>query len=68
MNEIDEISRLILWLIRAAGGLRIAYCFMKMKSEEAGIYWKRIKKALEAYIIAECTFQLVDIAKYYFSG
>ena len=66
MDEIDELSRLILWLIRGAGGVRITYCFIKMKGDETEVYWRRIKKALEAYIIAECAFQFKEIAMYYF--
>jgi len=69
LEEIDEISRLLIYLIRAGAGVRVIYCFIKMiDAEEVQTYKNRIKNLSKFYILAECIFQLKQIAFYYFTG
>jgi hypothetical protein len=68
VSIIDDISRVIIWLIRAGAIFRIAYCFFCLISneEEAQSFKSRIKNVLLFYIIAESIFQIKNIIIHYF--
>ncbi|MDR1892363.1 MAG: mercury transporter [Oscillospiraceae bacterium] len=69
MSLVTDLSKAVIWLIRAGAAFRVAYCCFRLISneEEAQSYKARIKNVLVFYIIAECIFQLKDIIIYYFS-
>ena len=69
MNLINEISNVVLILIRAGTVFRVAYCLLRLVTaeEEAAQYKKRIRNTIIFYILAESAFILKDIFMYYFS-
>jgi len=69
MYLIDDLSRMIISLIRAGAIFRVAFCFFKMimAEEEQSMYKKRIKNTLVFYIIAESAFVIKHIIISYYS-
>lgn len=67
MKEIDELSSFLVWCIRTGIGIKVIYSFIKMMhGEEIEIHKARIEKAVLFLILAECIWQLKNIAIYYF--
>ncbi|SHH59235.1 mercury transporter [Sporanaerobacter acetigenes] len=67
MDTLVELSNVLIWLVRAGVGARIAYCFVKAThNEEIEVYKRRMRNTLIFYILAESVWQLKDIAIYYF--
>ena len=69
MSMIDEISNMVLILIRAGTVFRVAFCLLRLVTaeEEAIQYKKRIRNTIIFYILAESAFILKDIFMHYFS-
>ena len=69
MSLIDEISNVVLILIRAGTVFRVAYCLLRLVTadEEATQYKKRIRNTIIFYILAECAFILKDLFIHYYS-
>lgn len=69
MDILKDLSIAFIWLIRAGTVTRVAYCFLKIMTndEEQGVFKKRMKNALVFLIFAESIWQLKDIVMYYFS-
>ena len=66
---IDEISKIMIGIIRTGAILRFTVCMINMQKaddEMEGIK-KRIVNLIVFYIIAESIFQIKDILFYYFN-
>ena len=70
MDILKELSTAFIWLIRAGTITRVAYCFLKIMTndEEQGVFKKRMKNALVFLMLAESIWQLKDIVIHYFEG
>ena len=67
---IDELSKIMIGIIRTGVILRFTICMISMQKaddEVEGIK-KRIVNLIVFYIIAESIFQIKDILFYYFSN
>ncbi|MDR1541183.1 MAG: mercury transporter [Clostridiales bacterium] len=67
MSYIDEISKLVVVLIRAGAACRIVFCLIRLMTseEEAMQYKKRIRNTIVFYVIAELAFVMKDVFIYY---
>ncbi len=68
MQMIDEVSKVVVWLIRAGAACRLCYCLFRMISadDDLAMYKRRAKNTLVFYIIAECVWMIKDmVMKYY---
>lgn len=65
---LDDISNMIIGLIRVGAVSRVIYCFVRLMAteEEATQYKKRLKNTVMFYIIAECIWQIKDLVLYYY--
>jgi len=69
LSMIDDISNVVLILIRVGTVFRVGYCLLRLVTaeEEAIQYKKRIRNTIIFYILAESAFVLKDIFMHYFS-
>ncbi len=69
MVLINDISRMVIMLIRAGAIFRVCYCFFRliMADEDSAMYKKRVKNTLLFYVIAESAFVIKDIILDYYS-
>ena len=68
MQMIDEVSKAVVWLIRAGAAFRLCYCLFRMISadDDSAMYKRRAKNTVVFYIIAECVWIIKDVVmKYY---
>ena len=68
MTIIDDVSKAVVWLIRAGAAFRLSYCLFRMISadDDSAMYKRRAKNTIVFYIIAECVWIIKDmIIKYY---
>lgn len=63
MELIDQVSKVLIWLIRAGAVFRLCYCLFRLISadEDAVTYKKRAKHTVVFYIIAESAFIIRDL-------
>ena len=68
MQTIEEISKLLINVIRAGLGFRVIYCcIMLMTADvEQGTYKRRIKNSLIAVVINELVWVIKDLVISYF--
>lgn len=68
MITLDDISMAVIALLRLGAAFRFIYCMVRLQSaeDEAAQFKKRAKNTVIFYIIAECVWQLKDIAFYYY--
>lgn len=68
MITLDDISMAVIALLRLGAAFRFVYCMVRLQSaeDEAAQFKKRAKNTVIFYIIAECVWQLKDIAFYYY--
>ncbi len=68
MQTIEELSNLLINLIRAGLGFRIIYCCIRLMSaeEEQGTYKRRIRNSLIAVVINELVWVIKDLVIAYF--
>ena len=68
MSTINELSQLVLILIRSGAILRISYLFLNSVANENEVHAnkKRIKNVLKFYVVAECIFILKDLILSYY--
>ena len=69
MQTIEEISKLLINVIRAGLGFRVIYCcimLMTAADEEQGTYKRRIKNSLIAVVINELVWVIKDLVISYF--
>jgi hypothetical protein len=66
---IDDISRMLILLIRMGAAFRVIFCLIRLMTaeEETAQYKKRINNTLVFYITAELVFIIKDIIIYYYS-
>ena len=69
MYLIDDLSRMLISLIRAGAIFRVSFCFFKMimVDEERAMYKKRLKNVLTFYVIAESAFVIKNLILTYYS-
>ena len=69
MQYIDDISKVVIILIRAGAACRVVFCLIRMMTseEEAPQYKKRIRNTVVFYIIAELAFVIKDLVIHYFT-
>ena len=69
MQMIDEVSRVVIWLIRAGAAFRVCYCFFRMiaASDETAMYQKRIRNVLEFYVLAENIWAIKNLILDYYT-
>ena len=68
MQTIEEISKLLINIIRAGLGFRVIYCCIMLMTadEEQGMYKRRIKNSLIAVVINELVWVIKDLVISYF--
>lgn len=68
MQTIEELSNLLINLIRVGLGFRIIYCCIRLMSaeEEQGTYKRRIRNSLIAVVINELVWVIKDLVIAYF--
>lgn len=68
MVTMDDISTVIIMLMRIGAVARFIYCMVRLQGaeEEAAQYKKRAKNTVLFYIIAESIWQIKDIILYYY--
>lgn len=68
MQTIEEISKLLINVIRAGLGFRVIYCCIMLMAadEEQGTYKRRIKNSLIAVVINELVWVIKDLVISYF--
>ncbi len=69
MQMIDDISKVVVWLIRAGAAFRLCYCLFRMIStdDDSAMYKKRSKHTIVFYIIAECVWIIKSVVMNYYS-
>lgn len=69
MEKLKELAEVFIWFIRAGVVVRVSYSFLKMigNDEEINVYKRKIKNAINFYILAESVWVLKDIVTYYFT-
>ena len=69
MQYIDDISAVVLILIRAGAACRVVLCLIRLMTaeEEAAQYKKRLRNTMMFYIVAELAFVIKDIVIHYFA-
>ena len=69
MVTMDDISNVIISLIRVGAVARFIYCMVRLcaAEEEASQYKKRAKNIVVFYIIAESIWQIKDVALFYYA-
>ncbi len=69
MITMDDISNVIIALVRIGAVARFIYCLIRLESaeEQAAQYKKRAINAVIFYIIAESIWQIKDLILYYYS-
>lgn len=70
MISLDDISMMVISLIRLGAVARFIYCMVRLEGaeEEQGQYRKRAKNVVLFYILAESIWQIKDIVFYYYGG
>lgn len=68
MQMIDEVSKVVVWLIRAGAAFRLCYCLFRLIStdDDAVMYKKRSKHVIVFYIIAESVWLIKSIILNYY--
>jgi hypothetical protein len=68
MNLVDDISRMLIWLIRAGLTFRVLYCCFRliMADEEANTYKTRLKNSLIFAVIIELVWIIKSLVISYF--
>lgn len=68
MQTINDISALLINVIRAGLGFRIIYCCIQLMAadEEQGMYKRRIKNSIIAVIVNELVWVIKDLVISYF--
>ena len=63
MDAVNQISQVLIDIIRVGAVFRLVYCLFRMISaeDEQAMYKKRARNVVIFYIIAETIFQLKDI-------
>ena len=69
MDLVNQISLVLIDLIRVGAVFRLVYCLFRLISaeDEAATYKKRARNVVIFYIIAELIFQLKDIIIRYYT-
>ena len=68
MVTMDDISTVIIMLVRIGAVARFIYCMIRLQAaeDEAAQYKKRAKNTVLFYTIAESIWQIKDIILYYY--
>lgn len=68
MITLDDISTVVISIIRLGAVFRFIYCMIRLQGaeEEQAQYKKRAKNTVLFYVIAECIWQIKDIIFYYY--
>lgn len=66
---LDQLSGLVISIIRAGTVLRFIYCMVRLQcaEEEAAQFRKRSRNTVTFWIIAESVWQIKDIVMYYYA-
>lgn len=69
MITMDDISNVIIGLVRIGAVARFIYCLIRLEAaeEQATQYKKRAINAVIFYVIAESIWQIKDLILYYYS-
>lgn len=68
MVTLDEISRVVITLLRLGAAFRLVYCMVRLEGaeEEQGQYKKRARNTILFYILAESVWQIKEMVFYYY--
>lgn len=68
MDLLKEMADAFILLIRVGAVFRVVYCLVRMgmNEMEAAMYKKRAKNTVLFYVIAECVWELKELAVGYF--
>lgn len=66
--ELDDISLVVIAMIRLGAVFRFLYCMVRLQAaeEERQQYLKRTRNVVIFYILAESIWQIKDIVFYYY--
>jgi hypothetical protein len=69
MTIIDDVSKAVVWLIRAGAAFRLCYCLFRMISadDDSAMYKRRAKNIIVFYIIAECVWVIKELTILYYA-
>ena len=69
MVTMDDISKMIIALIRIGAAARFIFCMVRLTAaeEQAAMFKKRARNTIIFYIIAESIWQLKDLVLKYYS-
>ena len=69
MDAVNEISKVLINLIRAGAVFRLVYCLFRMVAaeDEQAMFKKRTRNVIIFYVIAELIFQLKDMIIGYYT-
>jgi len=69
MVTMDDISKMIIALIRVGATARFIFCMVRLTAaeEQAPMFKKRARNTIIFYIIAESIWQLKDLVLKYYS-
>jgi len=70
MITLDDISLVIISVIRLGAVFRFVYCMVRLQSEEDehAQYKKRTKNTILFYILAESVWNIKELIFYYYSA
>jgi len=68
MTTINEISNLLIIVLRAGLGFRVVFCCIQLvyAEDEQGMYKRRLKNTLIALVINELVWVIKDLILTYF--
>lgn len=66
---LDQISGLVISIIRTGAVLRFIYCMVRLQGaeEEASQFRKRSRNTVTFWIIAESVWQIKEMVMYYYA-
>lgn len=70
MMALDDISLVIISVIRLGAAFRFVYCMVRLQSaeEEQAQYKKRTKNTVLFYILAESVWNIKELVFYYYGA
>jgi len=68
MVSLDDISMMVISLIRLGAVARFLFCMIRLQGaeEEQAQYRKRAKNVVVFYILSECIWQIKEMVFYYY--
>lgn len=70
MMALDDISLVVISVVRLGAAFRFVYCMVRLQSaeEEQAQYKKRTKNTVLFYILAESVWNIKELVFYYYGA